>query len=108
MFGRSDKLKKIIAVADVGSASVGLALLAIHADAPATVLSSDRIALPFEERSEDATVRGIIGILSEVSERTLAAYVASGYKNSSIKSVYAVMRAPWTRSKTERASSATN
>jgi hypothetical protein len=105
MFGRTFASKKIIAVADVGSGSAAVALLAMRANAPATVIASSRISLPFEERITDAAARGIIASLTEAGTKALKEYSVSPYKNMPITSVYAVIRAPWTRSKTQRASS---
>ena len=58
MFGRTSASKKIIAVADVGNASAGVAILAINTEGPATVIDYERVALPFEDRSERATAIG--------------------------------------------------
>ena len=107
MFASTNASKKLIAVADVGSGSAAVAILMLHGDEPAMVIASNRVALPYEERSSDATIKGIIASLSSAGQKTLAAYAASPHKNLKIGSVYAIIRAPWTRSKTERASNVT-
>ena len=102
MFGRTGSSKKIIVVADIGSGSAGVVLLIVHPTGPATVVASSRTTLPFEERNEDATIKGVIASLADASTKALALYASSAYKDVRITSVYAVIRAPWTRSKTAR------
>ncbi len=105
MFGKSGSAKKLVAIADIGSGSAAVAIAAIHKDGPATIVASSRVAMPFEERTPDAMVKGVIASLSDAAGKALALYGASPYKGSRIGTVYAVVRAPWTRSKTERSSS---
>jgi hypothetical protein len=105
MFGVSSASKKIIAVADVGSGSAAVALLVIQKNAPATVIAVSRTILALEERASDATAKAIVSSLIEVGTKALALYAESSYKDHAIKSIYAIIRAPWARSKTERASS---
>ena len=98
------KREKIIAVADIGSGSAGVAIIAISPDLPARVIVAERSRLPFEERSVEATIAGITAQLSSAGEKALAAYAATSGA-SPISAAYAVIRAPWTRSKTIRAMS---
>ncbi len=83
-----------------------MAIIAIHPSGPATVIAASRVSLPFEERSVDAIGKAIIASLSEAGEKARAAYAASDYKNATIVKACAVIRAPWTRSKVERATNA--
>jgi len=105
------KREKIVAVADIGSGSVGVAVIAILPDGPARIISAVRGRLPFEERSVEATITGLAAQLSAAGEKALAAYRASpadggaSGATSPISGAYAVIRIPWTRSKTIRAMS---
>ena len=98
------KREKIVVVADIGSGSAGVAIIAISPDLPARVIVAERSRLPFEERSVEATIAGITAQLSSAGEKALAAYAATSGA-SPISAAYAVIRAPWTRSKTIRAMS---
>ncbi len=90
--------EKIIAVADVGSGSAGVAIVAVSSG-PARIIAAERSRLPFEERDVEATITGVSAQLSSAGEKALAAYAASG-ATSPVSATYAVIRAPWTRSKT--------
>lgn len=96
--------EKMIAVADVGSGSAGVAIIAVGSGLPARVIAAERCRLPFEERTPEATIAGIGAQLTSAGEKALTAYKASGAK-SPISATYAIIRAPWTRSKTIRAMS---
>lgn len=98
------KRERIVAVADIGSGSAGVAVISVSPDGPARIISAERGRLPFEERGTDATITGLAAQLSAAGEKALAAYRESG-ATSPISSAYAVIRVPWTRSKTIRAMS---
>lgn len=94
--------ESFFAVADIGSGSGGVCILATNGTTPAHIIAAQRCTLSFEERSEDATIAGIIGMLAEASQKA----IALAQKNTSVgalSGVYAVVRGPWTRSKTIRA-----
>ena len=93
--------EKIIAVADIGSGSAALAIVAVPKDGPARILAAERLFLPLEERSSDAIQAAIGRHLIEVGQKVLAAHLkASGVQP---QLVYALIRAPWTQSKTVEA-----
>src|SRR3989344_5540913 len=95
---------KIIAVADVGSGSAGVAILRTSPNGSAQILAAERLALSFEERSPEATVAGIIAQVESAAQKALSAYTAKGgSKQAHMSSLYAVIRPPWTRSKTLQA-----
>jgi len=98
MFGISTPhTGKRVAVADVGSGSAGVAILSLEKGKPAHIIAAHRSILPIETRTPDATLAGVIGAISESAEKALA---AGNAKPGSIQQAYAVIRAPWTRSKT--------
>ena len=91
------KKGKIIAVADIGSGSVGLALLSLTRNAASSVLAADRVVLSSEERSEGATIAALAQGLVEAAGKIAA-------KNTSApEELYCVIHAPWVRSRTTRA-----
>ena len=98
------KREKIVAVADIGSGSAGVAVIAISPDRPARIISVERGRLPFEDRTIEATIAGIAAQLSSAGEKALTAYRESG-ATAPVSSAYAIIRVPWTRSKTIRAMS---
>ena len=94
---------KTVAVADIGSGSVGVAILATSAKGPANVIVAEHAILPLEERTPEANLSGILGKLDEGAQKALAGYAAmSGARAAHVSHAYAVVRAPWTRSKTMR------
>ncbi len=106
MFGisSSEESGRVVAVADVGSASASVAIAHILPGNPAAVLVAKRLMLPLEERTPEQAKAGVVTLLSTVAEKALAAYAESYAKRGkSVSSVYAVIRAPWVRSRTARA-----
>ncbi len=101
MFGitRGKKRESIIAVADVESGSAGVAILSLRPKTPAQILVAVRSALPYEDRTEEQAKAGVLTQLNDAAEKALAAYRALGRKTP-IASASAVIRAPWTHSKT--------
>ncbi|HVM73874.1 MAG TPA: hypothetical protein VMU13_03310 [Candidatus Paceibacterota bacterium] len=104
MFGHSHSSKKLVVVADIESASVAFAALALSNDGPATIVASSRVSLPFEERTEDATIKGLLAGLDEAGTKLRSTLSTGPYKKSHISHIYAVLNAPWIRSKTVEAS----
>ena len=100
MFLHGRSTKKIIAVADVGSASVAVALLSVGGGGPAEVLVANRSSLPFEDRTEEASIKGIIAALKEAGEKTSSAQARKDAHMQPVSRCYAVINPPWTRTKT--------
>ena len=90
--------EKIVAVADIGSGSAALAILAVPKEGPARLLAAKRSILPLEEREPAAIIAAIGRHLAETGQQVLAEYRKQG--GALPVSVYAVIRAPWTQSKT--------
>lgn len=90
---------RTFAVADVGSGSVAVGIIAIAPHGHARILVAERAALPSGERDESAAASGIVSLLSETAQKVLAKY------GGHVDSAYAIIHAPWTRSKTIRAES---
>lgn len=106
MFGLHARSAKgdLVAVVDIGSGSAGVGLVSL-ASGTAELVASARASLPFEERSKDAMVTGIAAQISAAGKSALAQYVQAG-EPQSISKVYAILRAPWTNSKTTMSSGA--
>lgn len=97
---------RAVAVADIGGGSAGVAIVEPSANGPAKILASERAVLPYEDRSPDASATGVLAQLNEVAAKAFASYSSRKDKTStSVGAAYAVIRAPWTQSKTLRASS---
>lgn len=103
MFGMhfSRRREKIVAVADIGSGSAALALIAIPKKGPVRIVAAKRSILSLEERAPAAIAVAIGAHLLEAGQQVLAEYHKKG--GPLPESVYAVIRAPWTNSKTIRA-----
>ncbi len=93
--------EKIFAVADIGSGSAALAVVAVPPKGPARVLVAERSFLPMEERTPEAIATALGTHLIEVGKKVLDSHSKKG--GSQPQSVYAVVRAPWTHSKTVEA-----
>lgn len=90
--------EKIIAVADIGSGSAALAIVSVPKDGPVRIRAAERRFLPLEERTPEAIVAAVGTHLKEAGQHVLASLQKNGATMP--QSVYAVIRAPWTRSKT--------
>lgn len=96
MFGISPHAGKRVAVADIGSGSAGVAIVTLQKDLPARIESLHRTILPLEERTPAAVMAGIKNALAESAEKALHGMSKKG----AVSAVYAVVRAPWMRSRT--------
>ena len=91
----------VVAVADVGSGSAAVAILLLRDGLPAQILAAERALLSYENRSEEATIKGVLTQLSTEGEKVKVAYQASSHRAAgSIDRVYAIIRAPWTKTRT--------
>ncbi len=103
MFGSTHRSKSLVAVADIGSASAAVAVIALHESAPAEIIASHRVYLPYAERNDDSTAAAVLAGLREAGKKILETMAQTPQKNSSVGHAYAIMYAPWTRSKTVNA-----
>jgi len=94
---------RIVAVADIGSASGGVCILATSGDGPSQILAAERCALSYEERTLEATIAGISAKLAEAAQKAMASLTSKG--SVRVSNVYVVVRGPWTHSKAIRVSS---
>ena len=79
---------------------VGAAVVCSHADKPLEIFESNRSTLPYEDRDTNATAAGIVSLLNAVIEKTLADYSLQKKHTEPIDGVFAIIRAPWTNSRT--------
>lgn len=86
---------KIAAVADIASASAGVAIF--EAGAQPKILAIAREDLPPEDRTKDALRSGIAQALSTAGEKALAEFSKKN-AGEKISLCYCVVGAPWTRS----------
>jgi len=85
---------KVVAVADIGSASAGFAVF--RTGRAPQLYAFARESLPFENRSDNALATGVVQALSTACEKALTEYAAQ--KGPRISSSYCVVGAPWTHS----------
>ncbi|MBM3272380.1 hypothetical protein FJY94_03860 [Candidatus Kaiserbacteria bacterium] len=98
MFGlHSGSKREIVAVADIGSSSAAVAIVALGSDQPAVVLSQHRTDVTMGERSAEALASTIASAL-EQSAQTARLNLPDEHVAEQISSVYACVHAPWTRS----------
>ncbi|MDZ4226880.1 MAG: hypothetical protein U1D26_00185, partial [Patescibacteria group bacterium] len=95
---------KRIAVADIGSASAGFALLELSSGGPARVVHSSRATIPIEERTPQATMAAISAELLRIGQETMNNRAKAG-DTGRPESIYCVLRAPWSFSESVRADS---
>jgi hypothetical protein len=95
---------KIVAVVDIGSASAAVGIMRIASRGPAVILAAARSNLPTEDRTAAHSATAIGGAIGEAAQKALAAYTATPRgKRDPVRELYAVLRAPWTKSSTARA-----
>ncbi len=105
MFGISSGHKRVknVVVVDIGSTSAAVAIIALHGSEPATVIAAERLQLPLEERTQEATMIGVGGVLKTAGENVQKKFVASNQKkNVAIHGVSVIVHTPWCNSKTSR------
>lgn len=92
-------------VADIGDGSLGLSLVLLSGTIAEVVISM-RATLPIEERSHEQSTVAIAKLLEETLTKLLAANAPGGAKPAAPESIYAIIRSPWTRSRTAKAEEA--
>ncbi|MEK7133905.1 MAG: hypothetical protein AAB804_02445 [Patescibacteria group bacterium] len=95
---------KIVAVADIGSGSAGVAILGIHPGEPVSVLAAERAILSMEDRGEEATTTGVADQLVKAGEAVRKKFTNLGKDAHPIHELYVIIRAPWSHSETKRVS----
>lgn len=104
MFG--SKKDTVVAVADIGSGSAGFSIVKVSHSGAGELLAADRSILPLEERTREQTMSGVIRMISEAGNNVLKAYLAgdAAKKLGPPTASYGIIRAPWTRASSGRAS----
>ena len=102
-FHLAGKRGKIVAIADIGSGSVGFAIVSVKRGAAATVLAAERAVLPLEERTKEATIAALGEQLVQVGTKVIRSYAASTKKMPPIRKAYSIIHAPWSRSRSVQA-----
>src|SRR3989338_487006 len=96
---------KVIAVADVGGDSAGVAIIHVLPGEPAAILASERLSLPFGERTPEQATSGALSLLDEACKKVLEKYAGAyaGRRARPVVSAYAIIHSHWTSSKTLQA-----
>jgi hypothetical protein len=97
------KKEKLIALADIGSADAGVALIAVGETT--RVITAQRESLPLEERPQETNASLVVQQLSSAGEKALASLAQSAFKGRSIDAICAIVGAPWARTFSARATS---
>jgi hypothetical protein len=103
MFGSSGT--RTIAIISIGSGSVSVGIVDYVAGKPAAIAAAQRLTLPLEERTPQQTIAGLKQRLIEAGQKAAAAYTSAGAAPV-ISSVHAIIRAPWSQSRTVRVQAA--
>ncbi|HEY4514359.1 MAG TPA: hypothetical protein VJH69_03505 [Candidatus Paceibacterota bacterium] len=93
--------QKVVAVADVGSDSVGVCIAKLNEAGPAWILASERAVLQFEDRTKEQMISGVLSLLSETAEKALAQYSTKA-NPAPVSEAYAIIKEPWASSTTSR------
>lgn len=102
MFGIGRKHKgKVVAILDIGSGSVGGAIVSVRHDEPSIILASSRTFLPLAERSEDQLIVGLAAMIKEMGVGLLKSYASQSQSlHGAPRDLYCIVRTPWTQSRT--------
>src|SRR3989344_795246 len=96
--------EKIVAVADIGSGNVSVVILSLRPGGPATALAASRAILPIQERTPEARIAGLGEQIVRAGEQAQKIYsTRSGGDVNPVTELYAIIRTPWSRSKTAHA-----
>lgn len=94
---------KVVAVADIGGGSAAVAYVRIERDTPACIIAAERSVISLEERDRKATIASIGSALLDAGGKAEKAYREHEKAAPAVLTLYCIIRAPWTRSKTSRA-----
>jgi hypothetical protein len=103
-FIESSKEKGVVsALFDIGSGSVGAAIVIAQPDSPTRILFNTRVSLSNEEREEAQLRTALATILRDAGTAILDQYSKSvlSTKHGPVKQVYVTVHAPWVQSVTE-------
>lgn len=89
---------KVVAVADIGGGGVSVALVRINDSGPSEILLSASAHTPLEERAANQSIAALAQAVQEVSASLLK--VASEARLAPARELFAIVHAPWVRSKT--------
>lgn len=104
MFGTHASGKAAL-IADVSDSGVGVSIVQLSGHGPATILQSDRMSLPAEDRATSQSVAGILGLFEQCVDKALKDYAGTDPKKAPPppQAAYVILRAPWTRFRTAQA-----
>ncbi len=89
---------KVVLIADVDDASVGISFVELASGAPAVVVAAERTSLPIEERTAAQSVTRIVQLFKDSLEKGLKSHTEPPV------AVHIILRAPWSRFRTAEAS----
>lgn len=101
-FSLTSSGSKPIAVVDIQSGCVSVAIALLHPDKPLEILGSGRSDLSFEDRSHEAAIAALADQLDEAGKKALSAAADLQKAHGPITKTFCIINTPWARSQTLR------
>jgi len=101
-FSLSSSRSKPIAIVDIQSGSVSIAIGLLHPGKPLEIVASGRSDLSFEDRSHEAAIAALADQIDEAGKKALSAYADLQKAHGPATQVYCIINTPWARSQTIR------
>ena len=97
-FSSGSKKSEVVAIVDIGSASIGAAFLKVHSDAPSEIIWSRRLLVPSADREKPQVLSAIATALSQISAKGTSPSSTTHTSLEKPHKLYAVVHAPWAKS----------
>ncbi|MBI5004281.1 hypothetical protein HZC00_04260 [Candidatus Kaiserbacteria bacterium] len=91
-----------VAIVDIQSGCVSIAIALLHQDKPLEILAAGRSDLSFEDRTPEAVLAALPDQINEAGKKALDTYTSLQKSHGSITNVFCIMNTPWVRSQTIR------
>lgn len=91
--------ERIAAVIDIAAGAAGVAIVSIPKSGPSKVLAAAASHLSLDEKTPDQHRSGIARHIADAGQDALKQYAAAGHR-SPVRSLYAVLHAPWSQTRT--------
>jgi len=99
-FSFSSSKSKPIAIVDIQSGSVSIAIGILHGDKPLEIVAVGRSDLSFEDRSPEATIAALADQIDEAGKKALTAYAELQKTHGPVVHTFAIINTPWAHSQT--------
>lgn len=102
LFSFRSSAPKPIAIADIESGGVSVAIALAHREKPFEIVALGESRLSFEDRTDAATIAALPNQIDEAGTKALAAYAELQKIHGPVRQTFAIINAPWARSQTVR------